>query len=280
MRGWGTSDSLTWNLGEENTNTPDQLKAYVSYFRAVDPYKHPIVVHTFPGKYDEVYSPLLGLRDFDGASLQLNQRGDDTHAETIRWIDRSRAAGWTWLVCHDEYGHGAHGVKPDELDPRHDEPRRNCLWANLMAGGAGVEWYFGYNYPHNDLYCEDWHSRDRLWDMTRAALDFFHAHLPFWQMSHADSLTAAVDDFCLADPGEVYAIYLPRGGTTTLDLQQNDRPLRVWWFDPRTGGELQDGSVSQVRGPGVVSLGLPPSNPAEDWAVLVKGTGALHDAGR
>jgi hypothetical protein len=267
---FGHKRRLTWNLGEENTNTSDQLKAFVRFFRAADPYDHPIVVHTFPGKYDEVYTALLGLKDFDGASLQMNETGDDTHAETIKWIDRSRAAGWTWLVCHDEYGHGANGVKPDATHYRHDEPRKNCLWANLMAGGAGVEWYFGYKFPHNDLHCEDWRSRDHLWDITRIAIGFFHTHLPFWEMSHADDLTAAPDDFCFAKPGEVYAVYLPNGGSTTLNLQRFNGEFELRWFDPRSGGALQRGSVGEVRGPGVVSLGTAPDNPREDWVVLVQ----------
>ena len=195
---FGHKRSLTWNLGEENTNTPDQLRDFVHFFRSVDPYDHPIVVHTYPGQYDKVYTPLLGLADFDGASLQMNKRGDDTHAETIKWIDRSSAAGWAWLVCLDEYGHGANGVQTDATQYWHDEPRKNCLWANLMAGGAGVEWYFGYEFPHNDLHCEDWRSRDHLWDLTRLALDFFQTYLPIAEMSHADELTAAPDDFCFA----------------------------------------------------------------------------------
>ncbi len=65
--------------------------------------------------------PLLGNQDFDGASLQMNKTGSDTHAETIKWIDRSAEAGWTWLVCLDEYGHGANGVKPDAAQDGHDE---------------------------------------------------------------------------------------------------------------------------------------------------------------
>ena len=200
----------------------------------------------------------------------MNKTGSDTHAETIKWIDRSTEAGWTWLVCLDEYGHGANGVKPDAAQDGHDEPRKNCLWANLMAGGAGVEWYFGYEFPHNDLHCEDWRSRDHLWDVTRLALDFFHTHLPFAEMSHADELTAAPDDFCFAQRGRVYAIYLPNGGSTTLDLQQHDREFEVRWFDPRLGGALQSGSVATVRGPGVVTLGTAPDSPSDDWVVLVR----------
>ncbi len=57
---FGHKRLLTWNLGEENTNTPDQLQDFVRFFRTVDPYDHPIVVHTFPGKYDAVYTAAAG----------------------------------------------------------------------------------------------------------------------------------------------------------------------------------------------------------------------------
>ena len=79
--------ALVWNLGEENTNTDAQRKAFAQYIRDLDPYDHPIVCHTFPGQYDEVYGPLLGYAYFEGPSLQTN----DTHAQTIKWIDRSAA---------------------------------------------------------------------------------------------------------------------------------------------------------------------------------------------
>lgn len=33
-----------------------------------------------------------------------------------------------------------------------------------MAGGAGVESYFGYQLPDNDLVAENFRSRDKSWD--------------------------------------------------------------------------------------------------------------------
>ena len=209
--------ALVWNLGEENTNTTGQRKAFAQYIHDLDPYDHPVVCHTYPGKYDEVYSPLLGYAYFEGPSLQTN----DTHRQTMKWIDLSAQAGRPWFVCLDEIGPSSIGVKPDNDDFGHDDVRREHLWGNLMAGGAGVEWYFGYKFPHNDLNCENWRSRDHMWDLTRYALDFFRDHLPFAKMQHHDELTSAPDDYCFADPGQVYAIYLPRGGTTDLDLGQD-----------------------------------------------------------
>lgn len=257
---------LVWNLGEENTNTDEQRRAFASLFKNNDPYRHPVVVHTFPEKYDEVYNPLLGYADFDGASLQMNESGSDTHSETLKWVGRSALHGRKWIVCLDEFGHGANGVKPDANDPTHDEPRKNCLWGNLMAGGAGCEWYFGYKFAHNDLNCEDWRSRELMWDQTRYALEFFHKYLPFHQMSPDDSLVSR--GWCLAKSGEVYAVYLPDGGSTELDLAEGS--YTVHWYNPRAGGELQSGSVKKVAGPGAAELGNPPAGGDKDWAILCR----------
>lgn len=94
----------------------------------------PVVVHTFPKKIAEVYEQLLGYEYFDGPSLQTN----DTHAQTVKWIDRSATTGRQWFVSMDEIGPAHTGVKPDEDDYWHDEVRHKHLWGHLMAGGAGV----------------------------------------------------------------------------------------------------------------------------------------------
>jgi len=260
--------ALTWNLGEENTNTDVQRKVFARYIRQLDPYDHPIVVHTFPGKYDQVYGPLLGDEHFEGPSLQMGNM-QATHAETVKWVRRSAAAGRPWIVCLDEIGPAHTGVKPDRGDPRHDAVRRYALWGNLMGGGAGCEWYFGYKYAHNDLNCEDWRSRQNMWDQTRHALEFFREQLPFVEMQPADELTSARDDYCLAKPGEVYAIYLPGGGGT--DVRLPDVALSVYWYDPRSGGPLQRGSLDSVSGPGSKSIGRPPSEQDKDWVALLRG---------
>ena len=258
--------ALTWNLGEENTNTDAQRQAFSKYIKDLDLYDHPIVCHTFPGKYDQVYAPLLSCEDFDGPSLQTNA----THRETAKWIDRSAEAGRPWVVCLDEIGPAHTGVKPDRDDPGHDTVRKEHLWGNLMAGGAGCEWYFGYKFAHNDLNCEDWRSRQTLWDQTRHALVFFHAHLPFWEMNHADDLTSAADDYCFAKPGEVYAVYLPGGGTTDLDVGKSGATFTVSWYNPREGGPLERGSAATVTGPGKVAIGRPPRDASKDWVALVR----------
>ncbi len=257
--------ALVWNLGEENTNTTEQIKAFSSYIHKVDAYDHPVVVHTYPGQYEKVYAPMIGYADLEGPSLQMGDP-EKTHAETIKWLDRSDGTDHKWFVCLDEIGPAHTGVKPDKDDPEHKEVRHYSLWGNLMAGGAGCEWYFGYKYDHNDLNCEDWRSRDKMWDYTRYALNFFQQHLPFTEMKHADELTSAKDDFCFAKPGQVYAVYLPNGGTTDIKLLEG--AYTVQWFDPRNGGDLQKGSVASMNQSG--SVGQAPQDAAKDWVVLIR----------
>jgi hypothetical protein len=68
----------------------------------------------------------------------------------------------------------------------------------------------------------------------------------------------------------VYVVYLPSGGTTELDLGDKGTSMTVRWFNPRSGVALLDGSVKEVAGPGKASLGEPPSDPDQDWVLLVR----------
>jgi hypothetical protein len=159
-------------------------------------------------------------------------------------------------------------VITDAEDPGHDAVRQHALWGNLIGGGSGAEWYFGYKHPHNDLNCEDWRSRETMWAQTRIALDFFLKHLPLAETVPADEHVSR--GWCLARPGEVYAVYLPDGGTAEVGLGKGT--YAVSWYDPRQGGALQAGSVRSVKGPGAVAIGNPPRGANGDWAALVKKT--------
>lgn len=297
---FGHALAMTWNLGEENTMSTEQQRAMAAYLRATDPYRHPIVVHTFPDWHERVYRPLLGdASALTGASLQTGW--DQSHRRVLQWINESAAAGRPWVVSHDEQNPHYTGVPPDRgyagfdgvARPERfsgpytaDDVRKYTLWGTLLAGGAGVEYYFGYTLPQNDLNCEDWRSRDQSWRWCGLALDFFRDHaIPFWRMRNADELVGNPEHdnsrYCLALPGEVYVIYLPEGGTTELELGGGALTYAVRWFNPRAGGELQPGGVDQVRGPGRVGLGSPPGDENADWVVLVRlESGTAGDSSR
>lgn len=286
---FGHSLALNWNIGEENTQTSEEIRRMVQYVHDTDPYHHPIVIHTYPGQQDKVYSPLLGDQSLlTGASLQNPWK--QAHQRTLFWIQKSQQSGRPWVVANDEQNPAGEGVPVDpgyqgndgtgEADGQkytaHDI-RKHCLWGTLMAGGAGVEYYFGYRLPQNDLVCEDFRSRETSWDYCRIALDFFSDHaIPFWEMNNADALVGNPKSdhskYCLAKPGEIYLVYVPQGGRAELDLSGHAGQWTVHWFNPRTGGELELGSVDTVFGDQSVSLGHPPKDRSEDWVALVRPT--------
>jgi hypothetical protein len=260
--------AVIWNLGEEN-NTPDADRIEIAgYIRSLDPYDHLITVHTKSNKAMVFYDGILGDPSFEATSIQGDMGNYNSDAFILR--QRSARAGRRWVIFGDEQQPARVGVVPDANDPTHDLPRKQALWGNLMGGGSGVEWYFGSRFPHMDINCEDWRTRDRMWDQTRYALEFFQEYLPFWEMEPDNGLAFTYGALVLAKPGRIYAVYLPQGGSARLDLGGSASAYRVRWYNPRSGGELLKGSVSEVRGPSTVSLGLPPGEVDQDWVVLVK----------
>ncbi|MDX2245959.1 MAG: DUF5060 domain-containing protein [Bacteroidia bacterium] len=277
---FGHHRGVTWNMGEENGpasfspngQSHEQRQAMVAYMKNTDPWDNLVVIHTHSNDSlrHAQFTPLLGNPNMDGPSIQVHNPAH-THTDTKHWVTESAKAGYPWVVCLDEIGPANRGLDPDDRsDNNQDAVRKEVLWGNLMAGGAGVEWYFGYLNPHNDLGCEDWRSRDRMWDYTRYALDFFQKHLPFHEMKSADEKVSGEGNYVFAKEGELYAIYLSSGGMATLNLAGQTGTFSVQWYNPRSGGELQSGSVKEVVAGSVVSLGEAPSDPENDWAILLQ----------
>ena len=110
---FGHNLALNWNLGEENTQSTDEQLGMIDWLRAVDPYDHHTVVHTFPNEQDKIYNALIGDKStLTGTSLQ-NSALKDTHWQTVKWVEASTKAGKPWVVAFDESGSAAHAQCPD-----------------------------------------------------------------------------------------------------------------------------------------------------------------------
>ena len=259
--------ALNWNLGEENSQSTQQRKDMAEYFYENDPYQHHVVLHTFPNKIDEVYSELVGDQsEYTGISIQTHW--NQVYSNTSKWVKESAAQGRKWVVANDEQGSAEIGVPEDAYTgtPNKDDIRKQTLWGNYMAGGAGVEYYFGYQRPESDLSCEDYRSRDISWDYVRYAKNFFKEYVQFWKMQPMNNLVSR--GWCLAKEGEMYVVYLNNGGIANLNVRDTATYI-VKWFDPRNGGELQNGTVTNVKGRGEQALGSAPNNETSDWAILI-----------
>lgn len=269
---------LNWNLGEENGKWGDrkmkpiyqstsQRQAMARWFAENDPWKNPIVIHNGQGPDD-----LLGNASaLTGFSLQTHKADfSRVFPATLHWIQASAKAGKPWVVACDEPGDHEHAIRPagDEGNSWRDG-RINALWGNLMAGGAGCEFYFGYKHAHSDLTLQDFTTRDGFWDYCRHALRFFSDHsIPFQEMKNRIDLVAD-GHRCLSLPGKIHLIQLPKGGPAKLDLSQESGTWQVRWFDPRHGGDLQTGNVTTVQAGKRMALGSPPKDAEQDWIAIV-----------
>ncbi|MGI9244808.1 MAG: DUF5060 domain-containing protein, partial [Verrucomicrobiales bacterium] len=264
--------ALNWNLGEEvglgHKVETEKKQAWASFFEKTDPYHHHIVIHNGNNHYDLMgdASPLTGF------SLQTNMADfSRVHSATLNYLNRSAKAGKPWVVACDEPGDATHSLIPDAEDPTRDDARKNALWGNIMAGGAGVEWYFGYAHAHSDLTCQDYRVREKMWKQSSIALQFFRENqIPFWNMTNANGRLSTKDGYCLMEAGKLYLAFLKHAQPTDLDLSGATGIFEVLWFNPREGGALQTGSTLAVNGDGKVSLGSPPSDPAQDWLAVVR----------
>ena len=276
MARFGHHLALNWNIGEEfgdwaqNHRTPPlctvQRLAAAEYFHKHDPYQHHRVIHN-PPMFDDLLVP---DNKYTGISLQVgNVDFSPINSRTVRWINESKEIGTQWAVSVDESGGARHGLVPDSVDPEKDNARINGLWGAFLAGAWGKEWYFGYDHPHSDLTCEDYSTRDLFWDQCRYLLEFFENN--DIQITETDNYNNLVqeDDYCLANPGEIYIVVL-RNGSGTINLENQNGEFSIKWFDPRNGGELQTGTNKTVNGGKTRELNGAPSEPEKDWVVLLR----------
>jgi hypothetical protein len=117
---------------------------------------------------------------------------------------------------------------------------RQKSWAAFMAGAAGLGTGAGL-----------------------AALADFAARVPFERMRPLDSLVTSGTAYALTRLGQLYALYLPNGGSVSLDLSRASGNLTVEWFNPRTG--------AWVNAPGVVGGGVRTFKALQggDWALYI-----------
>ena len=79
------------------------------------------------------------------------------------------------------------------------------------------------------------------------------------------TLTTNLSDngaYCLAKPGEIYAVYLPKGGKVTVKLEPGT--YTAMWFSALTGEKI---ALPTVQGPSWTSPKVPDQN---DWALLLQ----------
>lgn len=280
---------ITFNLGEEIAEdqknetergkalSTEQLRMFMHYIDSLDPWNTPIAMHTSADDQhrEKLFSKFIGEPSLSCLSLQLESslKGDDyVYNQTRYWIEKSASGNHPWVVSNDEQGHFSTGVRTDATDPRHDTIRRNVLWGNLMAGGAGVEYYFGYKTGCGDLDCQNWRTRENLWKQSKVALDIFRS-LPYSTMRPANHLTRN-KAWCLAD-NDLSTILVYGKNQTELRIAVPDSARYDYTFyNPITGLKIR-GKENLNFMPGIL-LYVPKELRKMDFVCVLKKTSGIY----
>ena len=266
--------AMEWNLCEEYNIQfdfgPERIRDFARYLGAVDPYGHPVTVHSAHDPVEELRF-IYGDPLFSLTSIQLNQRRADLIAEAIR--HETAAAGRPLPVSLDEFTVDAGQERSWIPVDRADLHRKQKLWPTYFSGGM-IEFILEGLLDVNTFKGPE---RDELWDHVWYARKFMEENLPFHEMQPMDELvegeaelevgmgggkTSMMGAQVFAKPGEVYAVYFPVATETgTLDVPG---PLTLRWYNPRSG-EFE-GEPREIQG----EIGPPPSAAAEDWTALIE----------
>ncbi|GIW95025.1 MAG: hypothetical protein KatS3mg110_3066 [Pirellulaceae bacterium] len=240
---FGYLPALLWNCGEEHNENYSLVEALdlMEQLGQIDPYRHPRGIHNVNLPTDiYIDSPYV-----DFTSIQTDNAGGAFAAVrhnglVAQWLERCATRGRRMLV-----------VSFDEARPEED---RRCWWSVYMGGGV---WETHVRPPY-DRPLSAW---EPAWMQLGGARVFMES-IPFWQMTPRNDLIRHGHAFCLAAPGQVYALYLPLGGPVAVELQ-NGSSYRVAWWNPANDRHGRFEAEMTVAG-GVQTLA--PPGPG-DWAV-------------
>jgi hypothetical protein len=254
---------VTWDLGDDISLYRDLAWSHKAgtYLYESDPYHHLATDHPVDNRHQDRTADWFGFTSFQEWSRPQ-------HGWMLRQREEQKKTGRIIPQLNEEYGYEDHYPKwaqnyPDGASP---EGLRRTAWEIYMAGcyqttGETAKRGTGY-----------WPDTGGGWINGRGdgsmvllegygrIVDFFTS-FDWWKTDPHDEL---VDNgaFCLAEPGRLYAVYLPRGGKVTVKLAAGK--YRAEWFNPRSG---QTKSLPAAVGP-TWSSGEAPGN--GDWALLLK----------
>jgi hypothetical protein len=266
---FGAFSNITWDVGNEmDRNRPSEWTHKTgTLIKGWDPYRHLASIHTFSEAYQDRTSEW-----FDFCSFQDWNRSQ--HAYILRERAAQEKLGRIIPQANEEYGYEDHyPMWAPQPDGESADTLRRCAWDIYMAGGyqtAGESAKRGTNV---------WPDTGGGWmngrgDDTQTMfvgyghiVDFF-ASFEWWRTNPHDEL-ASGGAYCLAKPGEIYAVYLPnRSAANPAERQSATIHLEpgtyeAHWFSATTGAIIP---LPPATGPDWTS---PQAPDWSDWALLL-----------
>ncbi|HUH62224.1 MAG TPA: DUF4038 domain-containing protein, partial [Terracidiphilus sp.] len=259
---FGAFSNITWDLGDDLDSYRDEKWTHDTgmYIQDRDPYKHLETSHpAVSNAHQDRASSWFGFTSYQ-------EWGRDQHRLMLESRKLQEQAGRIIPQTNEEYGYEDHYPKWALPGSDSADALRRTAWEIVMAGAyqtAGETVRRGVNVG-TDM-GGGWMNGRGDDTMTMFLgyghmVDFFTG-FEWWKTNPHDEL---VDNgnYCLADPGRTYAIYLPKGGQVTVQLQPGR--YSAFWFSAVTGERID---LPPVEGPSWTSPKPPDLN---DWAILLQ----------
>ena len=213
--------NVIWGVMAEYEEIEDDeaIRNAGRFIKSIDPYQHPVTTHTVDTTTDS-FGPEAWI-DFHGQQ----QKGMSIDNFNL-WIISDRSYNKPVVNLEQGYeGQTDYGVSnPIEY--------RQAGWAILVGGGF-------FTYGHVDTISAtdppDWSKLYSSGAAEMGHIKTFWSKIEWWKMSPDNSLITSGTAYCLANPGTEYVIYLPSGGSNTIDLSAATGTLDAEWYDPKDG---------------------------------------------
>jgi hypothetical protein len=264
----GAFSNITWDLGDDLEGFRDDQWTHETgtALEQWDPYHHLATSHPMKTTHQDRASAWFGFTSYQDWSRTQ-------HALMLESRKLQERAGRIIPQTNEEYGYEDH--YPEWAAPGSDsaEVLRRTAWDIYMAGGyqtagesarrgtnirpdTGGGWLNGRGDDTETMFLGYGHI-----------VDFFTS-FEWWKTNPRDDL---VDNgnYCLAEPGRLYAIYLPHGGKVAVRLEPGS--YQAQWFNPSSGQTI---AIAQAAAGPAWTSPEPPDYPGwgdgQDLALVLR----------
>ena len=254
--------NITWDLGDDLDRYRGDawVRAAGNFVEKWDPYHHLATSHPIDETHQDLTAEWFGFTSFQNWSRRQ-------HAYMLAQRERQARTGRIVPQTNEEYGYEDHyPLWAEGLGSDSSDTLRRTAWEIVMAGGyqtTGETARRGTNiWPDTGGGWMNGRGDDTMTMLKGYAhmVDFFTS-FDWWLTEPHDELVNR-GNYCLAEPGSIYVVYLPHGGRTTIQLQNGTYSGTL--LNPSTGKKTP---LPPASGPLWTSPATPDNN---DWALLLE----------
>jgi hypothetical protein len=260
----GAFSNITWDLGDDISSYRDLGWSHKmgTFLHESDPNHHLGTDHPVDNKHQDRTAEWFGFTSFQEWSRPQ-------HGWMLKQREVQKQTGRIIPQTNEEYGYEDHYPKwaTNYPDGASAEGMRRTAWEIYMAGcyqttGETAKRGTGYWPDTGGGWVNGRGDGSMVMLQGYARMVDFFTSFDWWKTDPHDDL---MDNgaFCLAEPGKLYAVYLPHGGKTTVKLAAGK--YQAHWFNPRSG---ETKKLPAAEGPTWTSPDCPDEG---DWALLLRG---------